>query len=107
MPDRLSHESSSDELATFLSGMAYVLPNLTDTFGLASADTEQISVGDGQALADFWRAHGWHGMVALAAIQRGAAPLTEVAGTTKYQQAWLAAVNDGELLDETEVLPDA
>lgn len=104
---------SDDELARFLSTVHFVMPNLNDTFAFACADTEKVSVGDGQLLADFWRRHGWRGLVAIAAVQRGAEPLGEVAATPEYMAARAELLaresfpdEDGEpwtLLDEFEL----
>ncbi len=64
-----------DDLTAFLGANAFVFPNLNDTFAYACSDTEQLPVGEGEIMAKWWRRHGWHGLVALAACKRGAHPL--------------------------------
>lgn len=70
-----------------LDGIAFLLPNLNDTFAYACADTEQIAVGEAEIMAKWWRRHGWFGLVALAAWQRGLHPIPPVAATPNYQDA--------------------
>lgn len=79
--------SDRDELADFLDGLHWVLPNLSDTFAYASADTEQIAVGDAETLARLWRAHGHYALVAIAAWTRGVHPITPVRDREEYQAA--------------------
>lgn len=77
----------TDGLEGFLDAQAFLLPNLNDTFGLACADTEQLSVGEGEIMAIWWGRHGWHGLVALAAVQRGRHPLPRHADDARYRDA--------------------
>lgn len=80
--------TADDELARFLADLHFILPNLNDTFDYAMADSEQINVGDGEVMADFWRRHGWHGLVAIAAIKRRRDPgIPSVAGDDRYKVA--------------------
>jgi hypothetical protein len=74
-----SSQSDSDELADFLADLAFVMPNLNDTFSYACADSEKITVGDGKLMAEFWRKYGWQGLAAIAAVQRRKEPVAEVA----------------------------
>lgn len=76
-----------DELVTMLDGVAFLLPNFNDTFYYASADTEQIPVGEGEVMAAWWRRHGWHGLVALAAWKRARHPLQPIAEDSRYTAA--------------------
>lgn len=97
-----------NELEKFLSELHWIVPNLNDTFGYACADAEKISVGDGELLAKFWRQYGWHGLVAVAAVQRGKDPIPPVAEHPKYQEALKALLEEeGEwtLRDEFEIDP--
>lgn len=91
-----------DELADFIADIHFILPNFNDTFSYACADTEQISVGDGQVLADFWRKYGWHGLLAIAAVKRKRDPLPEVAKSEKYQEAVIELMSGKEIDDEEE-----
>lgn len=88
------------ELEEFLAAHAFLLPNLNDTFAYACADSEQITVGDGEHMARFWRDYGWHGLVAIAAVKRDRYPLAEVALSPKYKMAL------GELLAAEWVDPE-
>ena len=87
----------SDELVDFLDANAFLLPNFSDTFGYASADTEQIEVGEGEIMAKWWRRHGWYGLVALAAYKRGAEPVREIREDSRYQAAMADLKSDEQV----------
>jgi hypothetical protein len=70
-----------------LADVFWLLPNLNDTFAYACADSEKIDVGEGEIMAAWWRRHGWHGLVALAAWKRQRHPLSQVAAHPSYQTA--------------------
>lgn len=90
-------------LADFLGQTHWVCPNLNDTFYYASADSEQLTVGDGELLAAFYEKHGWYGLVALVAIKRERMPLREVQENPRFTQAYTEALADAELREECEV----
>lgn len=93
-------ERKLSTLEAFLADVHFVCPNLNDTFHYAAADSEQLCTGDGELLHDFYLEHGWHGLVALTAIKRGAEPIREVRENENYIAARVAADANAELVDE-------
>lgn len=93
------------DLARFLGSVHFILPNFNDTFGYACADTEQISVGDGEFLAEFWRRHGWHGLVAIAAWKRDRTPIPPVARHEKFKAAMAELEANAQIPDPHDDTP--
>lgn len=91
MSDKLPRDPA--QLDAFLDSVAFVYPNLNDTFSYACADAERLCMdGSGEnnqaALVEVWSKYGHAGIVAYCARVRGYAPSVTEALTPEYHEAW-------------------
>lgn len=102
---RLQHErddafamaAQSAQLLDRLIGedVAFIYPNLNDTFAYACADTERLTACE--ELIGAYAEHGWRIFAALAAFKRGKEPLPQIADTTEYRAARARVETDRDL----------
>lgn len=80
--------TNADLLSDFLDHMHWVMPNLNDTFGYATADSEKIYMDQDtnqEMLVDVWSKYGHIGIVAYVAKMRGTEPLPQLLTPAYYQ----------------------
>jgi hypothetical protein len=70
---------------------------LSDTFGYACADGEDVKPEQCAEVAEIYRKFGYTGLVCWAAKQRGEPPVIEYTEDAEYQKVWKELYGDLEL----------
>lgn len=70
---------------------------LSDTFGYACADAENVRPDQCAEVASIYRKYGYLGLVCWAAKQRNMGPVIEYTEDPQYQKTWIALYGDLKL----------